>query len=387
MKKPINVLIVGTGMYTCGRGTKEFGTIMPAILEYKRNNPLGDIFISATSPSSAKDAKVKINSLMRKMGLRANIKYFTGKMSYEKAASLISKPAVGIIAVPDEVHKKVATSLINHGIHTLVTKPLAPTLKDVNELIKIQNRRKVYCSVEFHKRFDRANLKLKDSISKRLIGEPVYFLVEYSQRKVMPTKHFKKWASKTNVFQYLGIHYADIIYFVTKAKPLRVMAIGQKNWLSSKGIGTYDAIQVFIEWTMPTTKKKFISCIVTNWIDPDTTSAMSDQKIKVIGTKGRFESDQKKRGIMSVADDKSIEEPNPYFCSTYDLDGKLSYFGYGIDSIHQFLKDVIFIDEGKLKIRDLENTRPTFKQSIVPTTILEGVNKSLNEGGKWIQIK
>ena len=41
-------------------------------------------------------------------------------------------------------------------------------------------------------------------------------------------------------------------------------------------------------------KTLFTETILTNWIDPENSSAMSDQKIKFIGTKGRFEADQKK---------------------------------------------------------------------------------------------
>ena len=39
---------------------------------------------------------------------------------------------------------------------------------------------------------------------------------------------------QTNILQYLGVHYVDIIRFVTDAIPIRVMAIGQKKWLIKK---------------------------------------------------------------------------------------------------------------------------------------------------------
>jgi predicted dehydrogenase len=201
----------------------------------------------------------------------------------------------------------------------------------------------------------------------------------------VPAERFRKWVEATNIFQYLGVHYVDIIYFATGAKPLRAMALGQKGWLYSKGIDTYDSIEGTIEWEMPD-KGRFTSCILTNWIDPESTSAMSDQKIKVIGTKGRFESDQKRRGVTIVSDEKGIKEPNPYFCAAYNAPGQVSYRGYGIESIHQFLKDVEEIEMGVVKIDDLEGERPTFKESIVPTAVIEAVNKSLKDGGQWVSI-
>lgn len=389
--RPLNILIIGTGMYVCGRGTDGYGTIMPAVLEWKKDNVFGDIYIAGTCPKSIRIAKRKIDELQRKMKVKVSIAYFPqGKrqdeICYKEAMHKIPRPAVCIVAVPDNLHKDVAASAVREGLHTLVVKPLAPTLKEVRDLIDIQKKKNVYCAVEFHKRFDYANLKLKDTVEQGLIGAPLYFIAEFSQRKSMPTKIFKKWVEKTNVFQYLGIHYVDLIYFVTGATPKRVMAIGQKNWLFSKGINTYDSIQGIIEWMMPS-GKIFTSYILTNWIDPESTSAMSDQKIKVIGTKGRFESDQKKRGITIVTDDNGIEEPNPYFCTPYGRQGDLNYYGYGIESIHQFFKDVIQIERGESKIDDLQDKRPTFEQSLVPTAVLEGVNKSLMNNGKWVNIR
>jgi len=388
--RSLNVVIIGTGMYACGRGTDGYGTVLPAVLQWKKNHEIDKVYIAGTDPKGVKRAKQKIKSLSRRMNVDITSRYFpegagTDRKSYLKAIREISHPACAIIAVPDDLHREIAGAAIEKGLHTLVVKPLAPSLKEVNELLALQKKKKVYCAVEFHKRFDLANLKLRDVITERAIGDPLYFLVEYSQRKSVPFESFKKWVHKTNIFQYLGIHYVDIIYFATGAMPKKVMAVGQKGWLASKGIDTYDSVQAIIEWAMPT-GKRFISHILTNWIDPESTSAVSDQKIKVIGTKGRFESDQKKRGITIVTDEKGIEEPNPYFCSAYGASGNVTYRGYGIDSIHQFLNDVVRVENGVLKIKDLEDKRPTFKEAVAPTAVLEAVNRSLENNGKWISM-
>ena len=110
---------------------------------------------------------------------------------------------------------------------------------------------------------------------------------------------------------------------------------------------------------------------------------MSDQKIKVIGTKGRYEADQKRRGIYMVTDEKGIEEPNPDFCTMYgNKTGEISFQGYGIDSVSQFLKDVMDIESGVLEIDALEDKRPTFRDAIIPTIVIEAANRSLAEEGK-----
>lgn len=385
----MNIIVVGTGMYVCGTGSDGYGTIMPAILEWKKTHDIGTIYVVGRSPKSIRAAKAKIKELSLKMGVQAPVEYLpedsVNDDGYKRAMREAGKPACVIVAVPDGLHKAVASASIQSGFHTLVVKPLVNTVKDLYDLVKLQDNKGVYCAVEFHKRLDYANRALKDVIEKAAIGDPLYFIAEFSQRKSVPTEHFRKWVNKTNIFQYLGIHYVDVIYFCTKAIPKRVMAIGQKNWIISKGIDTYDSIQGMIEWEMPS-KNKFNSYIATNWIDPESTSAMSDQKIKVVGTKGRFESDQKKRGITIMTDDNGIEEPNPYFCAPYGREGEAVYRGYGIESVCQFLNDVIDVNSGKVSIDELERMRPTFRQSLIPVAIIEAVNKSLRAGGRWVDI-
>ena len=62
----------------------------------------------------------------------------------------------------------------------------------------------------------------------------------------------------------------------------------------------------------------FIQTLLVYWIDPETSSAMSDQKIKFIGTRGRFEGDQKERGgVRTLTDGYPLEELNPDFCRAY----------------------------------------------------------------------
>ena len=115
---------------------------------------------------------------------------------------------------------------------------------------------------------------------------------------------------------------------------------------------------------------------------------MSGQKIKVIGTKGRYEADQKVRGVYMVTDERGIEEPNPDFCSMYGIKtGEISFQGYGIDSILQFLKDVTDIELGISEINALEGKRPTFRDAVIPTIVVEAANRSLAENGKWIHTK
>jgi predicted dehydrogenase len=213
----------------------------------------------------------------------------------------------------------------------------------------------------------------------------LYFHVEYSQRRSIPEETFASWVRDTNIFQYLGVHYADMVWFVTGALPRRVLSTGQKSRLAAQGIDTPDAMQTLIEWEKD--GHRFVSTHLTHWVDPNTTSAMSDQAIKVVGTEGRIECDQKHRGIQTVTEAAGIEDLNPYFSCFYrEPDGSHRFAGYGYESFYTFLRDVSDIRAGRRTVGELEGARPTFRSSLVSTAIVEASNASLAQDGAWVDI-
>lgn len=385
----IKVLVIGAGMYVCGRGTSGYGTVIPALAQAFRDGIIGEIYLAATSEKSIARAKEKIRQVEKTMELKLPIKYYPekGKNNFAYREAIAQNPDCAILAVPDHLHYPIASRLIKAGIHVLSVKPLTPTLAQAEKLVMLADNHSVLGMVEFHKRQDEANLKLKQCCREGKLGDILYVAVEFSQRRNVPEKIFRLWAEKTNIFQYLGVHYIDLIYFATGATPLRVLAVGQKNLLSGKGINTYDSMQVFTQWRTPGSAGTFISVVMVNWVDPETTSAMSDQRIKVIGTKGRYESDQKDRGVRIVTQDAGIEDFNPYFSQFYPgIDGKMVFRGYGEKSIRQFIDDVKSVSENGANSSSLRGLRPTFRDSLVSTAVIESATKSLSRNGAWISI-
>ena len=165
------------------------------------------------------------------------------------------------------------------------------------------------------------------------------------------------------------------------------MAIGQKTEIIQYEINTYDSIQCIIEWEM-LNGTKFTETILTSWIDPESSSAVSDQKIKFIGTSGRYEADQKERGIRINTDNVGVLHINPDFCMPYGYnDGDIQWRGYGIDSIITFLNDVADLEDGLKNISDLQENRPSFKESLISTMVTDAAHKSLKNGSQWEEIK
>ena len=388
----MKIVIVGNGMYVSGRGTDGFGTILPAVLEYKRGgSEITEIHMVGTSTEHSLAAEAKANELMQKTGVSVKLNVYPVNsekdlIAYKKVLEIIDDPACAIVSVPDHLHHEITLSCLKKGLHTLVVKPLTPTVKEARELTDFARQHGLYGAVEFHKRWDKHNLMLRDIFQSGRLGDPLYTWTEYSQRKSIPTQIFKNWAEKTNILQYLGVHYIVIIRFVTGAVPNRVMALGQKNWLKSQGLDIHDSIQCMIEWKMEN-GILFNQTLLTNWIDPESTSARSNQKLNFVATKGRFDSDQKERGISLVVDGENLETPNPDFCQPYGItDNQSRWHGYGIESIVTFLEDSKNIINGEKVPNDFENIRPTFKEALVSTAVIEAASESLSDNNNWVEI-
>lgn len=376
-------------MYVTGRDKTGTGTILSSLAQLSKSISIEEVRVVSKSISSKKnvaEAAARINKL-----LSTKLKVEFSQIENSNASNTFLKKEkfdLAIISVPDHLHFQYAKTILENKIHCLIVKPLTPTADEAEKLISIQHKNSIYAAVEFHKRWDETNLTAKKLIQNNTLGKINYFTVDYSQRIDIPTKIFKGWASKTNIFQYLGVHYADLIYFLTGFSPLKLSATGTDGILKQKGIDTFDSVHAKIIWQNPkNSKEEFVSMLNINWIDPNISSAMSDQKFTVVGTKGRLECDQKKRGLELVTEETGIQHLNPYF-SDYlpDVNGNLQFGGYGFESIKQFVCDIIDLKNGKTNLSFLEKNRPSFRNSLVSVKIIDAVNESLKKNSEWVKI-
>src|SRR5258706_3237629 len=340
----MKVLVVGAGMYVTGRNGSGIGTILSSLAELSRKINFEEITIVSNgeaSRESVNSATERINKILEThidMGFTA-----LGEKPLEKLSSLCKNGEydLAIVSVPDHLHFENARVILENNIHCLLVKPLTPTAREAKELIEIQKAKKLYAAVEFHKRYDQTNLYIKKALTEKKLGKLLYFTVDYSQRIDIPLKTFSGWADKTNIFQYFVVHYVDLIYFLTGFTPIRASAYGTYGILKKAGIDTYDSVHAQVIWKDPNGGDEFISSFNTNCIDPSVTSALSDQKYKVIGTLGSIECDQKNRGDELVTEKSGIKQINPYFADYFpNENGGMNFSGYGYTSIEHFVEDV-----------------------------------------------
>ncbi len=378
-------------MYVTGRNKTGTGTILSSVAEMSKNVNFEKITVASKSKSSQLDVKNALNRTNKLLGTHIDAEFEAlGERPVEKLSELCKQGTydAAIVSVPDHLHFENVKVVLQNSIHSLVVKPLTPTRKEALDLIKIQKKNNLLGCVEFHKRFDETNLYIKKALAEKMVGKLLYFTVDYSQRIDIPLKTFSSWAHQTNIFQYLGVHYVDLIYFLTGYLPTSLSAFGMKGILRSKGIDTFDSVHAQILWKDTKSDDQFISSFNTNWIDPSVTSALSDQKYKVVGTLGRIECDQKNRGVELVTERTGIQQINPYFSDFLpDENGALKFGGYGHKSIERFILDVIDLKKKKVSLTLLEKNRPSFRQALVSTAVIEAANKSLVRNAEWIKIE
>lgn len=385
----MKLVVIGAGMYVTGRGGHAPGTILASLCEASRSHPLLKVTIAARNTGNESVVKESAREINRRLGTRLPVDYRTVPADPEVAVAGLAGDAfdAAIVCVPDELHYPYIKALLQAGMHVLAVKPFVTTAWQASELAGMAKSDGLYGAVEYHKRFDEANLLAKRLLTQGAIGSLLYAVVEYSQRIVIPTEMFRAWADRSNIFQYLAIHYVDLIWFLTGFKPLRASAVGLKEVLSARGIDTYDNVHATIIWEKPG-GREFISQFNTNWIDPMTSSAMSDQKYSLVGSTGRLEMDQKNRGISLVAEGQPTQAINPYFSDFFPgHDGKEYFQGYGHESIKTFITDVLELMAGKVTLYELQNGRPSFADAIPSTAVLETVNRSLQRGGVWCEVE
>ena len=111
----MTIVIIGNGMYVSGRGTKGYGTIMPAIFEYIRRggSSIKEIKMVGTNRDGAIKAQKKVKELMDKMDISIIVKTYpinseNNSISYEHVLGNVDLPACAIVAVPDHLHFEIA---------------------------------------------------------------------------------------------------------------------------------------------------------------------------------------------------------------------------------------------------------------------------------------
>ncbi len=383
----LNILVIGGGMIT-----KQ--VIIPVLIQERKKGKISSILVASRRRKTIDE--------MSCIFPQAEIKGYPEKKdqdpdAWKDALKKLDKPGLVIIATPDDLHAEMCLAAMDEGFDVIVQKPLCLKTKDAKLILKVSEEKALYVFTDFHKRHDLALRALQYKYRKGEMGQVLCCHAWHEQRREIPLKHFRSWCERSSPLEYLGTHYIDMFYFITGLKPVKVIANGQKKFLSSLGINAYDACQAFIEW-----EEKAIQYLQTSWILPEKNPCLSNQGFQMTCTQGEFRADNANRNSNFSTTENGYELFNPYFFKPYidwNNPEENLYLGYGAESIIQAIDDCLHINQEiknpdrkmslekrKRIISELEGLRPLPSQAIVSTAVIEAGKMSILKDGHPVRI-
>jgi predicted dehydrogenase len=374
-----NVIIMGSGSYVLGDSFGK-GVILPALLYLQKLGKIENIYFAVRSN---RNKKFYDEIEMYKKLLNTN--YDPEVIVYntvEEIEKIDLDHTLAFIAIPDNFHFEAASFFIKRKVPIWIVKPLTGDFESSKELCDLAFANKTKIWVDYHKRFDPSNLKIKEAIDSGTYGDLSFYSVQYSQPSILPLFDLKLWANDINVLQYIGCHYIDQIFFLfPEASIKRLSCTGIEGGLIKKGGPKFDTIHCIIDFVSP--EEKLIKLdLNVSWSDPKCSPGKSHQRVDLQFENGRIIADQKNRG-MEIWGDNRYDQVNPNFFQFFKNPFIEDYSprGYGFESIENFI-DILSNPMSNI----IENSKlfPWAFNCIKTDFALSLAQKSLNENGNWV---
>lgn len=300
----------------------------------------------------------------------------SGYTDYVKMLDNAGLDAVAV-ATPDHLHAEIITAAAERGLHIISQKPLDVDVPRTKALIERCAQAGILLYVDFHKRFDPAHIQLRNDVTSGRLGKLQYGSVHMEDKIVVPTEWLHNWAAKSSPSWFLGVHFYDLVYFVTGLEPVRVLASGYKGKLERLGLaGAWDSIQARVEY-----EGSFSVNYDLSWILPNSFPSIVNQGIRLLGEEGLVEVDSQDRGYFAASSqDAGSAVINPYGALEYDhpVLGPVVE-GYTFQSMAYFIDLLTALESGQ-SLADLDGTYPDGHAALVSTRIGEAIDRSIASG-------
>ena len=168
------------------------------------------------------------------------------------------------IAVPTSLHKEIALKAANYGVHMLVEKPIAESLKSADAIIDAARRENLKLMVGHIERFNPAILKLKELVSAGELGQ----IISISCRRVGP---YPPRIRDVGIIIDLAVHDIDAISYLYGKRALSVYSIAGNSFHIKE-----DYASILLQY-----EDKKSGMVETNWLTPH-----KIRKLTVTGTGG-----------------------------------------------------------------------------------------------------
>ncbi len=210
--------------------------------------------------------------------------------------------AIIISATPETTHYPMAKEALQAGKHVFLEKPLALTLDEADELIKIANKNECKFAIGYSQRFNPKFAYAKKSLLDRTIGDPVCALVSRHITRGLGNKIGGR--IKLSPAAMEATHDLDfLLWCMEPAKPVRIYS--QSAYGVMKDVtGLEDA-----QWMIVTLDNGVVLTIGSGWTMPPGHPNYSGTWIEVTGTEGMLVIDDTHRDVIFNTLENGIRLP------------------------------------------------------------------------------
>ncbi len=145
--------------------------------------------------------------------------------NYEEMLKTVQMDAV-LVCTPHSLHYNHALKALKKGLHVLVEKPMAVTLKEAEEMKNEADKRRLLLAIGYQKHFQPEYVYVKKKILNGDLGEP-HFIIAWLAQNIFAAGRFylNPELSGGGQIKASGTHLIDIILWVTNTEPKRVKAL------------------------------------------------------------------------------------------------------------------------------------------------------------------
>jgi len=194
---------------------------------------------------------------------------------YTDYRQLLADPEVDALSVVTHVddHRQIAVDALRAGKHVLVEKPMAPNVRECDEILAAARDARGLFMVGHICRFDPRVVLAKQAIDEGRIGR----IISMHARRNLSKTIGRQVLDKISALMGDGIHDADLMLWFSGARPLSVYAQEVHP-----GPNRYpDA-----GWAMFRLEGGAVGVVESVWHLPETTPYQIDARMEILGTEG-----------------------------------------------------------------------------------------------------
>jgi predicted dehydrogenase len=277
------------------------------------------------------------------------------------------------VATPDHAHTGIVVRCAEAGKHVLCEKPMATTVADCERMLEAAAAAGVFLMIDWHNRWNPAVAAAYRSIRDGELGDIRYVYYRLSDTVYVPLRMLH-WAGQSNVLYFLGSHAIDTTCWLMGKRPVRVSCRRREGVLRERGADTPDLFLTVLDFD-----DGAVAVIENTWLLPQSSAALIDHKIELLGAKGCVYIDPThNRAVEKYTERTPAGYPDASFPDLFvtpEVHGRQT--GLAVESIYHFVDC----------IRDGATPLATGEDGLLNTRILVAAEQSAERDGEAVVLE